>query len=217
MIQLPSIMEALDKLDRNKIAERSILIRLLQLCTSLNEQLFTWGEKLKTEVDHLYWTVPSVADNPADDPVLGRIFPLAFQFPSLTIAQLLLLYWSALILLYSTIQDIQKMLRRQVASGTATQHGFCLQVRDRSKICPDLSCPSSDQIALLANNICQSLEYCYHSKNGTFGPQSTIFPLWVARSFYKSQSDRGQELAWCSELGNMTAPDSRFDLYVMKL
>jgi hypothetical protein len=223
MFQLPSIIEALDILDinSNKRAERHILIRLLQLCSSLSWQLLAWYELLKNQVQgQLYWMVPSVANNPAEDPVLGRVFPLAFQFPSLRIAQLLLLYWSILILVYRTIQDIQKRLKCQMITGIETQYSCSLQNRDENKVCSvcsDQNCPSNDQIALLANNIAQSLEYCYRTTNGTHGPQSTIFPLWVARSFYESQSDRGRELAWCSELGNMTAPDSRFDLYLMKL
>ena len=219
MIQLPSIMEALDALPvgTNKTAERPILIQLLQLCSSLNGQLLAWSEQLKTKVcGQLYWTVPSIANNPADEPNLGSIFPLAFQFPSLKIAQLLLLYWSTLILLFRTTQDIQKRLKNQVTSDIATPHPFSLQDTDRSILCQDNNYPPDDRIALLANNISQSLEYCYHSKNGTLGPQSTIFAVWVAESFYKSQSDKSRELAWCSELGNMTAPDSRFDLYIMK-
>jgi hypothetical protein len=219
MTQLPSIMEALDMLVHNKsvnkTAERSVLIRLLQLCSGLHEQLLAWNQKLETQSrSPLYWMVPSVANSPADDPVLGRVFPFVFQFPNLRIAQLLLLYWSMLILLYRTIQDIHKGLERKVTSGTERQHR--LQYGDRSEV-GYYSCPSNDRIALLANNISQSLEYCYRSTNGTHGPQLSLFPLWVAQSFYESQSDRGRELAWFSELGNTTAPDSRFDLYFAKL
>jgi hypothetical protein len=222
MIQLPSIMEALDRLatNTNKTAERLVLIRLLELCSSLDGQLLGWNEKLKTQVQgQLYWTVPSVADNPADNPVVGRIFPLAFQFPSLSIAQLLLLYWSMLILLYRTIQDIQQRLKGQVTSGPAIQHSFDLHARDKSQCCSDHSdtSASTDGISLLAKNVCQSFEYCYRSENGTLGLQSTVFPLWVAQNFYESQSDRDRELAWCSGLGNTTAPGSRFDLQVMKM
>jgi hypothetical protein len=222
MIQLPSIMEVLDRLamSTTKTDERRILIRLLQLCASLDEQLLAWHEKLKTQIQgKVYWTVPSVADNPADDPALERVFPLAFRFPSLRIAHLLLFYWSMLILLYRTIQDIQKRLKRlkmQLTRATTMRYNFDVQDRDRSELRVEHNFPSDDRIALLANNISQSLEYCYRTKNGTLGPQVSIFPLLVAQSFYKSQPDRDRQLAWCSELGNMTAPDSRFDLYVIK-
>jgi hypothetical protein len=198
----------------NKTAERSALIGLLQICSGLHEQLLAWNQKLETQGHSpLYWMVPSVASSPADDLVLGRVFPHVFQFSNLGIAQLLLVYWSTLILLYRTIQNIQNRLTRMATSGTETQHS--LQSRDRSELGSDHSCSfSNDRIVLLANNICQSLEYCYRSTNGTHGVQLAMFPVQVAQSFYESQSDRGRELAWFSQLGNTTAPDSRFDLHL---
>jgi hypothetical protein len=220
MIQLPSIMEELDKLDisTTKVTERPTLIRLLQLCSNIDRQLLAWNEKLEKQGHgQLYWEVPSVANSPADDPILGQVFPLVFQFPNRRTAQLLLLYWSLLILLYRTIQDIQKSLTRQVTSDIAMSHSFGLSNRDKRDPYLEHNCPSNDQISLLADNICQSFEYCYRAKNGTLGLQSTVFPLWVARNFYQSQSDKSRHLEWCSQLGNMTAPDSWFDLYVMKL
>jgi hypothetical protein len=219
MIQLPSIMEALDThaVNTNKTAERAVLIQLLQLCSKLDGQLLSWVEQLKEQVySQLYWTVPSVANNPADDPILGRIFPLAFHFPSLSMAQLLILYWSTLVLLYRTIQDIQKRLKSNANSSTEMQHSIGPHEKDGGELCSDGNRLSNKQIALLADNIAQSFEYCYHSNNGTLGPQSTVYSLWVAQSFYESQSDRERELAWCSGLRNTSAPDSRFDLDIMK-
>lgn len=219
MIQLPPIMEELDvlALSTNKMRERPLLIRLRRLCSCLNGQLLAWNERLENQYHgQLYWTVPSTAVSPADDPVLGRVFPLAFQFPCLRIAQLLLLYWSTLILLYRTLQDIQRRLKGQLNCDIETQRRFGLQDRDRSEVCSDDIYPSNDLIAFLANNISQSLEYCFCVKYGTLGPQTTILPLWIAQSFYESQPDRVRELAWCCKLGDMTAPDARFDLNVIQ-
>jgi hypothetical protein len=215
MIQLTSLR--MFAVDTSKTVERPGLIGLLQLCSSIDGLLLAWNKDLKKhDRSPLYWAVPSVAESPADDPVLGRVFPLAFHFPSLKIAQLLLLYWSMLILLYCTIQDIQERFTKHVTGGSTTQHSFGLQGGDRSEVYSGPSCPSKELITHLANNIVQSLEYCYRTKNGTLGHQITIFPLWVARSFYESQSDRSRELAWCSALGNTTAPDARFDLCMMR-
>jgi len=202
----------------NKSAERTVLIRLLQVCSSLNEQLQVWHEDMKSQYhDQLYCVVPSAAHSPADDPIHGRVFPHAFHFPQLSVAQLLLLYWSTLILLHRTTQDIQKRLKSHVIQGTVMQQNLGPQNSiNRSELHLDDSCLSDQRIAGLAKNICQSFEYCYHTKNGTLGLQSTVFPLWVAQDFYVSQSDKRRQAAWCSEIGSMTAPDSRFDLHVMK-
>ena len=218
MIQIPPIMESLDYLAINKniSAERATLTHLLQTCSSLDDRLLVWYEDLRKQVQGpLYWSLPLVARSPADDPVLGPIFPAAFHFPRLSVTQLLLLYWSTQILLYRTIQDIRRKMRSYASKLNVMKESTLLVISsDGDEYCPNHAWPSNDSIAVLARNICQSFEYCYRSKSGTLGPQSTVFPLWVAQDFYASQSDRRRELAWCAEIGNMTGPDSRFDLHV---
>jgi hypothetical protein len=221
MTQVPPILEAFDALvmtNANKAAERTFLIRLLQQCTTLHAQLLAWCEDLREQIQGpLYWSVPSVARNPADA-INDRIFPLAFHFPTLSIAQLLLLYWSTLIVLYRTTQDIDKRLRsnKTEASFTGSNSRPRRDVRGNDQR-SDYNCPSNTTISPLANKICQSFEFCYHSSNGTLGVQSTVFPRWVAHKFYASDPEYGRKFAWCEEIHKMTAPDSRFDLKIMKL
>lgn len=198
MIQLPFIMESFDTLIRSitRIPERPVLIQLGQLCSRLSAKLHTWNEKLKEQVPgQLYWMTPSVAHSPAYHPILGSVFPLALQFPNLRIAQLLLLYWSILIMLYRTVQDIENRIGRQIANDTKTHHSFDPYAGYKIEPYYGQRPPSNEIIALLANNISQSLEYCYRTTNGTHGPQLASFPLWVAYSFYKSQPERNMELA----------------------
>jgi len=205
-----------NKASINKAAERTVLVRLLQISSSLHTQLLAWYENLRKQVNgQPYCVVPSLAHSPADDPLRGCVFPLAFHFPNLTVAQLLLIYWSTLIVLYRTVQDIHKRLGNRAAENLVTQ--LNLDLEGRNKICFERSYPSNSRIAALARNLCHSLEYCYRSKNGTLGLQSTVFTQWVAQDFYSSQPDLWRELKWCTEIGNMTAPDSRFDLHIMKL
>lgn len=221
MTQVLPILEAFDTLvmaSANKAAKCIMLARLLQRCSALHAQLLAWCEHLREQVHgSLYWSASSVAHNPAD-PLNSRIFPLAFHFPNLSIAQLLLLYWSTLIVLFRTIQDIGTKLRSNEIEDSALGPKSLLK-DGASWNDPgfDHNYPSNTTIAALANKICQSFEYCYHSTNGTLGLQSTIFTRWVAQDFYASQPDCHRELAWCEEVDNMTAPDSRFDLQVMKL
>ena len=59
----------------------------------------------------LYSSIHPVAQTPADTSGT-RIFPRAFQFPSLNIAQILLLYWSALIVLDRTMQDVDYIIAK---------------------------------------------------------------------------------------------------------
>jgi hypothetical protein len=242
MIKVPYIMEAFDILTHkntsfNDIAKRKDLIHLIRSCYHVNAQLLTWHQKLRYELNGEFYTfVPAVAQNPTDDEIRGRVFPFAIQFPTLSAAQLMLLYWSTMLLLYRTIGDIQKLLevhkdgampktpgQDPPAAQKSLPHPAEISVYREitSGELPLAKCPlySSlpESMGLFAANICQSVEYCYHSKNGSLGLQSTVFPIWAAQEFYASQPALSREWQWCSEIGNMTAPDSRFDLKVMKL
>jgi hypothetical protein len=223
MIQIPPILETFDKLaiaDLDTAIESIVLTRLFQRCTSLQAQLLTWCEVLREHVPgQLYSSHPSIAHNPADAPG-SQTFPLAFHFPTLSIAQLLLLYWSTLIVLYRTMQDISVQLGQPHSFPSPGKLSSSSSSPDQ-ELCIDNNldnhtCPSTDQITTLAKKICQSFEYCYKSTNGTLGAQSTIFPRWVATEFYASQPDYHRELAWCEQVENMTAPGSRFDVRVAK-
>jgi hypothetical protein len=222
MIKLPSVMEALDMLalSINRPAESVVLTRLLQICTDVHAELMAWEEGLKEQAkeERLYWSVPSKAHSPADDAAGGPIFPDALQFPSLCIAQLLVFYWSTLIVLYRSIQDIHKRLNRREMDDPPIDPVLKeIDSSARLERWSDHICPSNDRISELAKNICQSLEYCSQTKNGTLGLQSRAFPRWVVHGFYSSQPDRTRELLWCSELDNMTAPDSLFNLHIIDL
>jgi hypothetical protein len=238
MIQLPPIMEAFDSRATSmnsgtaKTANELSLARWLQSCFNLSADLSSWYKLLNTQIPGmLYWTVPCMTQSPADNAIQGPVFPLAFVFANLSVAQLLLLYWSTLILLRRIIQEILQELNQSAIEESNMQDILGnLEITDNYEPCPDhkfvtgpLSYPfsslqfypSDNDIALLANNICQSIEYCYLKRSGTLGVQSTIFPLWVAQDFYASRPDRGRELSWCSEVRNMIGPNSRYDVEVM--
>ena len=239
MIKVPYIMEALDilsnKTSSNKdAAKRDALDGLLQACFHINRQLLTWHQRLRYEFNgELFKVVPAVAHNPADDDIHGQVFPLAFEFPMLSVAQLVVLYWTTTLLLYRTIKDIQKLLERYDGGAVPKMPDqdptAALKLSCPAEVClsretshgglpvSELPSPSyGESMSLLAANICQSVEYCYRSSNGTLGIQSTIFTIWAAESFYASQPALTRERKWCSEIGNMMAPNSRFDMTVMK-
>jgi hypothetical protein len=119
----------------------------------------------------------SSSSNPADTSGT-RTFARAFQFPSLNIAQLLLLYWSALIVLYRIMQDVDKRIAKMQFEIGKIKNVSNSLLQD-STIESDLgfsqhashSIPSTVHIASLARKICQSFEYCYKGTNGTFGIQ----------------------------------------------
>lgn len=220
MIKLPPIMEAFDSLDAsqpshtNKSTTRQSLIAMLQTCSNLNAALLSWFEDMKTKFPvELYWSVPAAAHNPADDTPHGKVFPIAFEFAKLSVAQLILLHWSTLLLLYRLILDIHQKLEPHAIEETTTEQRYGTFWASLPHQYPAIS---KDTIAKISQNICQSIEHCYNRKNGTLGVQSTVFPLWFVEDWYASQPDRWRELAWCEGVGGMTAKDSRFDLRVTR-
>jgi hypothetical protein len=227
MIQIPPLLETFDTLlitDINKEAEESVLTRIIHRCSSLHTQLLAWYRVLNEQIPgQMYWSGPSKAHNPAD--LFGtRIFPLAFEFPSLNISQLLLLYWSTLIVLYRTMQDIDKREQRFRSEADDTEHSPSSLLQDSASDSDPTftqhhspNCPSTNHIAPLAGKICQSFGYCYKSTSGTLGVQYTLFPRWVVQEFYASRPEYYRQLAWCEEIHNMTTPGSRFDLGVTRI
>ena len=225
MIQVPQILETFDTLTITTIDQatlRTVLAQLLQRCTTLHVQLLAWCEALREHVpSQLYSSHPAIAHNPADEPG-SHTFPLAFHFLTLSIAQLFLLYWSSLIVLYRTMQDISLRLAQTLQFPSPGKSSLS-SPSDQEHSCDDdldfelsSSFPSTNHIAALARKICQSFEYCYQSTNGTLGVQSTVFPRWVATEFYASRPKYHRELKWCDEVQNMTAEGARFDVRVVK-
>jgi hypothetical protein len=225
MIQVPPILETFDTLTITTIDQatlRTVLAQLLQRCTTLHVQLLAWCEALREHVpSQLYSSHPAIAHNPADEPG-SHTFPLAFHFLTLSIAQLFLLYWSSLIVLYRTMQDISLRLAQTLQFPSPGKSSLS-SPSDQEHSCDDdldfelsSSFPSTNHIAALARKICRSFEYCYQSTNGTLGVQSTVFPRWVATEFYASRPKYHRELKWCDEVQNMTAEGARFDVRVVK-
>jgi hypothetical protein len=231
MIRIPYIVEALDTIrglsttNADNTESRRALFDLLQSCLQISTQLLAWRKGLQLQVTgELYTVVPAVAHNPVDDEICGQVFPLAIHFKTLSVAQLVLLYWSTMIILYRTIVDIQIVLGEHYGVTKETlprPEALSLDTATNRGIrCPNRSSlrgPLYENIVCFAANICQSIEYCYSSENGTLGLQSTVFPIWAAQDFYASQPALHRQFQWCSEIGNMIAPNSRFDLKVMKL
>lgn len=168
MIQIPGILETFDSLavaQIHGISGRTALTSLLQRCSRLEVQPLAWCEVLREQVPgQLYSSIHPVAQNPTESSGT-RIFPRAFQFQCLNIAQLLLLYWPALTVLYRTLQDVDKRIAKiQVDTGNP-RNVSSSSLRD-SAIESDLgfsqhssySIPSTVHIASLAKKFCQSFE-----------------------------------------------------------
>lgn len=126
----------------------------------------------------LYWPGISTLylQLPPDSP--ARIFPVFICFADPDRAQQIVLYWTALLLMHSTLHVTRSRLLR---SGTSLL-----------PLVPEFASPHSPHaLALL---IAQSLEYFVHPDMGLLGTNFIGFPLAVAQGYF--QHVGGREGLW---------------------
>lgn len=163
----------------------------------------------------MYWSVLATEPNPADDPVLGKVFPVAYHFSNLTVARSLMLYWSCRLLvwtgfffLYSGILEIDI----EAAEARCSNYPDCAMFDDDMCHCrylveksagwykydQSLLRPLDDRtdLRLLTNNVCQSVEYCMKSGIPMFGSWSCSTPLSFVYETTKSFPGFKRERAW---------------------
>jgi hypothetical protein len=127
----------------------------------------------------LYWSKFSIQSNPVDDPALGKVFPIAFHFPSPRVAQTCMLYWTASILLWSILSYTYQVL------------GVMQYDMSRLPILED----QLDVVAL-ARNILQSLEYCLQDEMRGLGQAIALIPLHVVIKILTDYPSCSRELSW---------------------
>jgi hypothetical protein len=169
----------------------------------------------------LYWPKLSTIVNPADDAVLGKVFPVAFHFPSLRTAATCMIYWATLIPLWAVLSHVYQLLGTlKVHNTTATDspsdarcHGgngnhdacSCEGTSPTPRTTPfDMNqlLPVDPRIDVLAasRNICQSLEYCMQEEMKGLGPAVTAVPLMAVIHILPNFPHCSRELAWAKAL-----------------
>lgn len=166
------------------------------------EKLHEYHESLKSETQRaLYWAVPSRAHNPADDPYDHRLFPFALEFASLEIASQVVFWWAIVVHVLSSIIDLHEQFfgdaLLEQKSSTIPEPRFNSRFPSISSI--------REEADRLTRYLCQSIEYCYKTENGTIGPQMTTYAQWVLGSYFRKYHLE-RELAWCLSIKNMKGP-----------
>ena len=190
-IDIPSIMASVHELlqtDAESVELPYYIDLLLQKCNDLDAWRIQYQERTWVENKiPVYWSVPSRASNPFDSGDAEKLFPFALIFSSMGAA-------SAWIFGSSIMLDIlDTILLCGPTSGNTTK-------------------VDSEKIARL---LCQSMEFCYQTKNGTFGPQITCYSQATLLKYY---ANRGleSELEWCRNIPNMRCSGASFEIDLMQ-
>jgi hypothetical protein len=200
MVDVPGIQEEFDMLETithpHEVFQNRV--RLIQRAWAVDSALEKWSELVRQESSPLqYWPEFSLVDNPADDPQLGKVFPIADRFANIRTAQMYLYYWASKILLYRTLRLTYKALREQVNDCTAGKGPPAAGSEDTSCDCCSLAekevssednycgkpscamaflprCPDASTLWENACNIAQSMEYCMSDEMRLLGSQLVV-------------------------------------------
>lgn len=220
MLQAPAIFQQGDLLDHLRPPERLLTaLRMIDQCWRLDAALEKFHEGLIESVPGpLYWPQFSKVASPADDSDRGKVFPIAFHFPSWKIAITLMFYWSTMLMLWSGLTQLYGLIATIQLDETPDNDspGIIGNTSDESKIEDDSNYDDDvrslgsvelvtsrlpllehrEEYLSLACNICQSVEYCTQDEMVGWGRISVTAPLSIAIEYLRQDPRRGRELSW---------------------
>ena len=193
-----------------------MLARLYRDYRELNARLDEWFCTLQASVaGPLYHPNLAQLRSKHDDEAQGRIFPIAFSFPSFVIGYTMVFFWIANLITKHQLCLLHGRLSA-VEHSPRTVNGYvptCPFAAGESGALPrdKRPCPCQMDIEPLdvqamdwtqhARNICQSVEYFLQDNMGDTGPAS-IFPALTFAKLYFGLRPRSckREIFWVGEM-----------------
>jgi hypothetical protein len=183
----------------------------------MGQCLADWFKKFEaTSAGSLYYPEYSNISSAADSPELGKVFPVAFYFPAFSVAQTLVFYWSALIVVHGHMCFVYERLAhlvellvsakedRQFTSGYPDSNDSEAAMTCLHHAATDLlsSLGSSIESPLSpARNICQSVEYFLQEKMRGEGTISILPALLIVKAYWRfTPGDWSHEKLWVDDM-----------------
>ncbi|RBQ98839.1 hypothetical protein FVER53590_10694 [Fusarium verticillioides] len=211
-IDIPSVMAEAYTFASSDKADGEELSRYIDLLTEKFYLLQNWRALVHRNIaarnqTPLFWSVPSRASNPADEGYPDKLFPFALMFSSVEGASPWILCSSIMLDIIETIL----LLRAKAASpGVSVSPGECPDDGSIHK-----GSPTQADADYIARMMCQSIEYCYRSENGTFGPQITCNAQTTMLGYFAGRGMK-RELEWCRAIKYMKGPGTSFGIDLMQ-
>lgn len=179
--------------------------------------LADWFSKFEaTSAGSLYYPKLSKMNSPADNPELGKAFPVAFYFPAFSVAQTLVFYWAALIVVHGHMCFVYEKLAhlvellvrakedRQFTSGYPDSNDSEAAMTCLHHAATDLLSSLGSSIewpCAPARNICQSVEYFLQEKMRGEGPLSILPAILIVKAYWKfTPVDWSHEILWVDDM-----------------
>jgi hypothetical protein len=216
ILEAPKFMAQSDSINM-LTSPQSILaasLKTISATQDFNTRLMKWYAGFSaSHPGGLYHARLSTRESCSDNPELGKVFPVAYHFPSLPIAQTMLYFWMCQVIAhahlcsqYAKLERLMKTLEPIAAdipclcSGVtdAYRPGVCLrhfEVRSLVPLGHFAEWPSS-----VAYNICQSIDYCLQHSNKVYGPATSLPALALVREHWKrSDGEWAREISWVND------------------
>lgn len=189
-------------------------VHMIRRCWKLDQKLHSLYQRLgKTLAGPAYW--PELARGTAveDDSGDGLLFPVAYYFPNLAVANTVLVYWSVQCILWHGLMELYGLMERLRAQLTPTGcfEAFVTNllansgIQDKEFVMPPLD--STREFSVPALNIMQSVEFCLQEEMMDHGPKAAAAPLRIAMETIRPHPEYQRELSWAEDA--MTRVQSR--------
>jgi len=204
-------LEAAHEDTQDPLRPLSIALTSVQSALAIELRLDSWFEGFKASVPGaLYRPELSRTQSALDNEDTGKIFPVAFQFPAISIAISTVYYWFALMAtqahLCFTYADISRLVAGLDAAG---RESFSCTCEDESQQ-PCLRHFSTHQLPPLgpreswpgttAYNLAQSVEYFMEHGMNQMAHREIIPALVMVQAFWTcAPGDWSREVAWVEE------------------
>lgn len=220
MVALPSIIEQGHHMRGLTSTSRLLTaLEIIDRCWKMDAKLSQFYKELeKKSLGPLYWPELSNEENPSDDIQLGKVFPVAFHFLNPRTAHICMLYWATLIILWSGLSYMYKILATMRVDEILKNIAHYCDENCSIASSKDAICKRKDQarklrlafsdlehlpplehrrdVVSIGRNICQSLEYCLLAEPRRLGPGLAYFPLKVAIEAFNDYPNCSRELLW---------------------
>ena len=166
----------------------------MQSYAFVHEKLRVWYEHVETRIDgRIYWEDDS-GETVGDEEVQ---FGTRLHFPSLPVAQMVLIYWSFRGIMDSEMDHLVSSSSPAVLSSSKTTTGEFITPISMTDPpgWPDLTSHHKSAISY-ADLIVRSEPFCTDTEHGMAGVQTVIFPLWsIQQAIYFGRSQ--EKFTYC--------------------
>lgn len=196
LAQAPDILKEAGRLPHlNPMEQLELANKLVGQCWDLDWALQKCYEEIQLTADGpLYWPVLSRMENPTDMAGREKLFPVAYQFPNIKMASTLMMYWATLVVLWSGLSDLYRLIDSVInvdSAGKRQDHDLPLLEHRKD-------------FFSIAWHVCRSVEYCLQKEMMAVGTFVVASPLAIVIGTLRDHPHCQREVAWMrAELGQV--------------